>query len=121
MSEMIAYCGLNCEECKAFKATQTGELEWKKRIAKHWSDQGEFKFEPKDVDCRGCKSDLISGFCRKLCQIRPCAMEKKVKTCAHCDDYLCEHLKEYLSTDPIATKNLQEIRKTLPRLRQTKS
>jgi len=71
MSEMTAYCGLHCDECKAFKATQTKDLEWKKQIAKHWSDQGEIKFKPEDVDCHGCKSDTISGFCRKLCEIRP--------------------------------------------------
>jgi hypothetical protein len=114
MSEMIAYCGLDCSECKAFKATQAKDIEWKKQIARHWSDQGEIKFKPEDVDCRGCKSDMISGFCRKLCEIKPCAEEKKVRTCAHCDDYPCEKLKEYLSdNDPVATKNLQEIRKTL--------
>jgi hypothetical protein len=111
MSEMIAYCGLDCNECKAFKATQTKDVEWKKQIAKHWSDQGEVKFKPEDVDCHGCKSDVISGFCLKLCEIRPCAEEKKVKTCAHCDDYQCEKLKEYLSTDPVAARNLEKIRK----------
>jgi hypothetical protein len=110
---MIAYCGLHCNECKAFEATQARDYEQKKQIARHWSDQGEIKFKPEDVDCHGCKSDTISGFCRKLCKIRPCAEEKKVKTCAHCDDYLCEELKEYLSTDPVATRNLEEIRKTL--------
>ncbi len=110
---MIAYCGLHCNECKAFKATQAKDYEQKKQIARHWSDQGEIKFKPEDVDCHGCKSDTISGFCRKLCKIRPCAEEKKVKTCAHCDDYLCEELKEYLSTDPVAARNLEKIRKTL--------
>jgi D-mannonate dehydratase len=114
MSEMIAYCGLDCNECKAFKATQAKDYEQKMQIARHWSDQGEIKFKPEDVDCHGCKSDLISGFCRKLCEIRPCAEEKKVRTCAHCDDYPCEKLKEYLSdNDPVATENLEKIRKTL--------
>jgi hypothetical protein len=111
--EMIAYCGLDCGECKAFKSTQAKDFEQKKQIAKHWSDQGETKFKPEDVDCHGCTSDLISGFCRKLCLIKPCAEERKVKTCAHCDYYLCEKLKEYLSTDPVAAKNLEEIRRTL--------
>jgi hypothetical protein len=114
ISEMLAYCGLDCSECKAFKATQTKDIEWKKRIAKHWSDQGEIKFKPEDVDCHGCKSDLISGFCRKICKIKPCAEEKRVKTCAHCDDYICGKLKEFLSDeDPVAARKLEEIRKTL--------
>jgi hypothetical protein len=33
--------------------------------------------------------------------------------CAHCNDYPCEELKEFLSDEPVATKNLEEIRKTL--------
>ncbi len=114
ISEMTAYCGLDCSVCKVFKATQMNDIEWKKQIAKHWSDQGEIKFKPEDVTCQGCKSDVISGYCRKLCQIKPCAEEKKVKTCAHCQDYPCGKLKEFLShEDPTATKNLEEIRRTL--------
>ena len=114
MTEMIAYCGLDCKECKAFKATQTKDIEWKKQIAKHWSDQGEIMFKPEDVDCNGCKSDVISVFCRKLCKIRPCAREKKVSTCAHCDNYSCDMLKEFLAKeDPAATENLKKIRRAI--------
>ena len=112
-SEMIAYCGLHCDECKAFKATQSEDLEWKEEIARHWSDQGKIKFRPEDVDCHGCKSDVISGYCQKICEIRPCAADRKVETCAQCKDYQCEKLKEFLPNEPEATKNLQEIRKTL--------
>ena len=113
ISEMTAYCGIDCSKCKALKASQANDSEEKKRIAKYWSDQGETKFASVDVDCHGCKSNLISGFCRKLCTIRPCAIERNVETCAHCDDYLCDKLKEYLSTDPDAAKNLENIRKTI--------
>jgi hypothetical protein len=114
MSEMIAYCGLDCVECRAFKATQAKDYELKRQIAKHWSDQGEIKFKPEDIDCNGCKSDTISGFCRKICKIRPCAQERQVKTCAHCDNYPCDILKEFLSKEEaVATKNLEKIRKTL--------
>jgi Protein of unknown function (DUF3795) len=110
---MIAYCGLHCNECKMFKATQAKDYEQKKQTAKRWSDQGEIEFKPEDVDCEGCKSDVLSGWCRKICKVRPCAEERKTQTCAHCDDYPCEKLKEVLSDEPIATENLEKIRKTL--------
>ncbi len=111
---MIAYCGLDCNVCKVFKATQMNDIDWKRQIAKHWSDQGEIKFKPEDATCRGCKSDVISGFCRQICQIKPCAEKKKVETCAHCEDYPCRKLKEFLSNeDPFATENLEKIRKSL--------
>jgi hypothetical protein len=113
ISEMIAYCGLDCKECKAFKATQAKDSERKKQIARHWMEELKVKFETEDVDCDGCKSKMISGWCRKICKIRPCAREKKVKSCAHCDNYPCNMLKEFLSKEePIAAKNLDKIRKT---------
>jgi hypothetical protein len=38
MSEMIAYCGLDCNECRAFEATQAKDFERKKQIAKQWTE-----------------------------------------------------------------------------------
>ena len=113
MSEMIAYCGLSCSECRAFKATQAKDSERKKKIAKQWTEGLKVQFKPEDINCNGCKSDTISGWCRKICKTRPCAEAKKVKTCAHCADYPCEKLKEFLSNEPVATTNLERIRLTL--------
>jgi hypothetical protein len=113
VSEMIAYCGLHCYECRAFKATQAKDIEWKKQIAKQWAEGLKVEFRPEDIDCQGCKSDVLSAWCRRICKILPCAKERKVQTCAHCDDYPCGKLKEFLSNEPVATNNLEEIRKTL--------
>jgi hypothetical protein len=118
MNEMTAYCGLDCGECKAFKATQANDIQLKKQMAERWSDQSDVKFKPEDIDCLGCKSDVISGWCRKLCKIRPCAAEKKVVTCAHCDEYQCDKLKEFLRNEPVAAENLEKIRKTVQPSRQ---
>jgi hypothetical protein len=112
VSEMNAYCGLDCGKCKALRATQANDFELKKQMAERWSDNG-VKFKPEDIDCRGCKSNVISGWCRKICKIRPCASEKKVTTCAHCDQYQCDKLKEFLKNEPMAAENLEKIRKTL--------
>jgi DNA modification methylase len=112
MSEMIAYCGLDCAKCRAFKATQAKDFERKKQIAKQWTEGLKVEFKPEDIDCNGCMSNVISGWCRKICKIRPCAEERKVKTCAHCNDYPCGKLKELLSNESVATENLEKIRKT---------
>jgi hypothetical protein len=113
MYEMIAYCGLDCSACKAFEATQKEDFERKKELAKQWTEGLKVEFKPEDINCNGCKSDTISGWCRKICKIRPCAEDKKVKTCAHCNDYPCGKLKEFLLNEPVATKNLEKIRQTL--------
>jgi hypothetical protein len=113
MREMIAYCGLRCDECNILKVTQAKDYEQKKQIAKRWSDQFNIKFKPEDIDCEGCKSNVLSGWCRNICKMRSCAEARKVETCAHCDDYPCEKLKEFLSEEPVAKENLEKIRKTL--------
>jgi len=113
MSDTIAYCGLNCSDCRAFKATQAEDSEWKRTIANQWSEGLKTEFKPEDVDCNGCRSDTISGWCRKICKIRPCAELKNVRTCAECDEYQCAPLKEFLSNEQMATKNLEEIRRAL--------
>ncbi len=116
MVDMIAYCGLDCTQCRAYKATMTGDMKLKNKIAEDWSAQGKTKFKTEDVDCLGCKSEKISGFCRVLCQVRPCAQARQIRTCAHCDEYQCEKLKEFLSADSggeEASRNLQQIRDSL--------
>jgi hypothetical protein len=109
----IAYCGLDCAMCDAFIATQTNDFERKKQIAEQWTRQLNVEFKPEDIECRGCMSSKISGWCTTICKIRPCAETKKVKTCAHCSDYPCDKVKEFLSNEPQATSNLEQIRKTL--------
>jgi hypothetical protein len=113
MPEMMAYCGLRCDECKILKVTQARDYEQKKQTAKRWSDQFEIKFKPEDVTCEGCKSDVLSGWCRSICKMRPCAEERNVETCAHCDNYPCDVLKKFLSEEPVAKENLETIRRTL--------
>jgi len=114
MSEIIAYCGLDCSKCDAFTATQAQDLERKKQISERWTKGLGIEFKPEDTECMGCASDRISGWCIKVCKIRPCAEIRKVKTCAHCADYPCAKLNEFLSDEPKATRTLEEIRKTLP-------
>jgi Protein of unknown function (DUF3795) len=68
MYDMTAYCGLDCLECQAYKATKANDLQLKKQIAERWSSQDEIKFKPEDIDCLGCKSDVISGWLPKALQ-----------------------------------------------------
>ena len=112
---MIAYCGLACTKCPAFLATQKNDYNEKKRIAEKWSKQFNMEFKPKDISCDGCLSESgqLSGYCRKICEIRPCARGRNVKNCAYCGDYACEKLQEFLSRAPEAKITLNETRRKL--------
>ena len=112
MFEMIAYCGLDCSKCDAYKATQTDDLALKTKIAERWTNELGMAFTPDDITCDGCKSDRLSAWCQKVCTILPCAKEKGIDTCAHCDTYACDGLKDFLAGEPAAKTILEDIRKT---------
>jgi len=86
-------------------------VEIAQQIKKHYGQE----CKPEDVtDCDGCKTEsgrLLSG-CKK-CEIRKCARDKKIENCAHCDEYACEKLEKFFTTDRDAKKRLDEIRSAL--------
>jgi hypothetical protein len=78
--KLVAPCGIYCGKCEGLI---------KSIYAK----------DPKDVGCLGCLSDKVPDWSVKECKIRPCAIEKKVESCAVCADYLCGKLKQFQKPD----------------------
>jgi hypothetical protein len=95
MYEMISYCGLDCAECPAYRATQAEDMEELARVAEEWGAQFKAEIAPESILCDGCKTGegaRRSGYC-SVCGVRACAVEKGVLTCAHCEEYGCETLQ----------------------------
>lgn len=57
MKEMIALCGLVCNECGAFLATQDNNNQKRAEVAQEWSKLFKFEIKPEDINCDGCQSD----------------------------------------------------------------
>jgi len=114
MGRMIAYCGIICSECPAFRATQKDDDNKRKKVAEMWSKQFNAEFKPEDINCDGCLSESgrLFNYCM-ICGIRKCGREKGVKNCAYCDDYACETLNKFIGNVPEAKTTLEEIRRTL--------
>lgn len=115
MSDMIAYCGLNCTHCPSLVATAANDIEALKETARMAREQwGQADATWETVQCTGCKgSGVRIAYCAD-CAIRACAEEKGVETCAHCDDYeTCETLNGFIAEIPEARKNLEAIRLSL--------
>lgn len=106
MTEM-AYCGLNCEECPVFQATQNRDEVHKRWLAAEYSSQ-ELCFTTRDMTCHGCKTPLRleSRMCQG-CQIRDCASQQMVKNCAHCIQYPCLLIRRFVSTETDARTSLE--------------
>ena len=114
MDKMIAYCGLVCNDCGAFIATQNDDDVKRKEIAALWTKEYKHDFKPEDINCEGCLSTGENVFIHcNHCEIRKCAQEKGVVNCAYCNDYGCKKLTEFFKMVPDCKAALDEIRKGL--------
>jgi hypothetical protein len=113
MDKMIAYCGLDCSVCPAYIATFKKDETELKKVAEEWSSDS-MSFKVEDICCEGCTEEgRHFVWCIQGCPIRKCCIEKEIKNCAFCENYICEDLKNSLERAPDAKKNLEEIRKTI--------
>jgi len=117
----IAYCGLDCSGCDVYQATKFDDDEMRRAYADKVSAQWKIEVEPATVNCHGCRDNRPkTGFCA-LCEVRKCAIDRKLENCASCDDYGCEKLQKVhaaminvgKSIDGVATAslNLEAIRR----------
>jgi hypothetical protein len=62
--------------------------------------------------CQGCKADCQPGRYCQQCSIRPCAADKELPTCAHCEDYpTCDKVE--FTRFPILRRELDALREKL--------
>ena len=109
MRNMIAYCGLNCEECDAYLATIHDDQALREKTAKLWARLNNAPILPEHINCEGCRVDGIKTvYCDNLCSIRQCALKKGVTTCGGCPDMdKCQSVGMIISNNPAALKNLK--------------
>jgi hypothetical protein len=113
MAGLIAACGADCEACDAYIATQTNNQELARRTAARWSTYvGGAPVPIEATICDGCltASARKGGLCAG-CALRACAVKKNVESCAHCPDYGCAALEEFLRKIPAHREKLEQIRK----------
>ena len=111
MSKIIAYCGLYCDECEAYIATQNDDDDKRKEIAVMWSKEYNHPMTAEDINCVGCiaTEGKHIGQCF-VCEVRKCGQEKGVENCAYCEDYACDNLNKYFALAPVMKDNLEKIR-----------
>lgn len=113
---MIAFCGLDCAQCEAYKATQANDDAAKLAVARKWEKEFHIpKVELSDVTCDGCTTfgKRLSGYCTQ-CKVRECAVAKGVVNCAYCTEYAsCTTLNGFLANVPVAKANLDQIHASL--------
>lgn len=117
MEENLAYCGLICRTCAIYRATRekdkNKQRQMRAEIARQIEEHYGQKRKAEDIgDCDGCRAEDGRLFCTG-CQIRKCAVEKGIESCAYCGDYPCEALEKLFTTDAGARQRLDALRRTL--------
>lgn len=110
MTEMIAFCGLDCSECGAYLATITDDDAKRREVAEQWSREFNADIQPEDINCLGChaQGDVLFHHC-EVCEIRQCGMKMDITNCAFCDDYACSTLSDFFVFVPEAKDRLDAI------------
>jgi hypothetical protein len=88
MEPIIAKCGYRCDLCPAYEANLKSDAD-KQRMSDAWAKYCGFQVPPEQIQsCPGC---IVSG-ADPTCTVRPCAIEKNVENCAHCEQFGCDKL-----------------------------
>jgi len=111
MAVLLAYCGLDCAECDARKATLANDDELRAATAARWTKDFNFAFTPQMINCTGCReAGAKIGHCSE-CEMRICGQAKGVANCGECADYAtCSKIGEFLKMVPEAKKRLDAVR-----------
>lgn len=110
LDDLVAVCGFNCADCRAYKATKNNDLKELARLADEWTKSLGKTYAPEDILCDGCRvpGRRRVAYCAG-CNIRVCALSKGYPTCAHCPDMPdCGKI-----TQPKAREMLAELKKKL--------
>ena len=103
----LAYCGMRCEECPVFQATQRRDEVHKRWLAAEYSCET-LCFSTRDMTCHGCHSQqrLESHMCQG-CKIRACASSKSINSCAECPEYPCLLIERFVPIETDARTQLE--------------
>lgn len=84
----MGYCGIDCKRCNVYVATEYDDDNLRVVEAAMWTNKFDFEVKPCDINCHGCET----GECIlcKDCEVRLCAIEKKVVSCKECSEFPCE-------------------------------
>ena len=104
MNRMLARCGYRCDLCAA--ASEDPDV--RQKLVDGWKKYlGHEMYTAENVQCDGCMSD--GKLADSNCQVRPCAMEKGLDSCAYCDEFPCDKLKGLICSREKFLKRLGEI------------
>ena len=90
---ILSKCGYRCDLCLAYQPN-IEKNDRRKELSDEWFNIYGFRIEPELIRCEGCVSSESPNLIDKNCPVRPCVVDKNIKNCAFCDEFVCEKHKE---------------------------
>ena len=112
MERIIAYCGLLCNDCEAYQATQVKDSHALEQVAAKWRVEYQTsRITADNIVCNGClASDGVQSFHCGECATRACGVAKGVANCGECPEYeSCERIQSFFKFVPSAKIVLDEV------------
>ncbi len=113
MERLIAMCGLICNDCEAYQATQADDVAQLERVVAHWREvYRNPSFNAANVACDGC-TGAGTQHCSHCgdCGIRLCGQSRGVANCGVCSEYeSCAKIQGFMQNVPGTKTVLDEVR-----------
>ncbi|MEN8127733.1 MAG: DUF3795 domain-containing protein [Planctomycetota bacterium] len=109
--KLIAPCGLYCGNCNDYIAHIKNDDDLKKKVATAINKQLNINISSEQVGCEGCWGTLHTEYSSNLdCEVRCCAEQRNILSCALCENFPCEKLQNHFKGDNKKKINLDRIR-----------
>jgi hypothetical protein len=90
---MIGYCGYSCHLC----AARSDDPVVRQKLVDGWRRIfGHQQYTAENVRCDGCRSEGRTA--DSACAARPCAKEKNIDSCAHCEQFPCPKMRHLMGS-----------------------
>ena len=108
MKQLMACCGIDCEQCDARIATVNNDNKLREETAAKWCEMYQAPdITPEYVNCMGCRTDGVKIGNYYDCNIRQCAQSKGFNTCGECKELdECEIIGYVIQNVPGTRENL---------------
>jgi len=107
----IGCCGIDCNACKAFQATQADDDALRTEVAAEWTQMYKTPIAPHEINCTGCRRVGIKfTFTEFQCEVRKCVHAKHLDTCADCTDFPCAKVDAIHKHAPQARTQIEAMR-----------
>ena len=111
-NQLIGCCGLDFKTCDARIATITNDNALREKTAALWTKLNKVTITPEMINCTGCRIEgAKTPFCDKLCPVHNCVREKRLNTCADCNQMNgCPALGSIAANNPSVLKRLKQLK-----------